>query len=565
MTTWKRIAVGLLALASVLGGCLGNDKDKDDQPDVLPPASSLSVAQYAILPPEETWVTASDGQRLHNAVYRPDTDEAVPVFINFSPYWGDSAVTEGDAFSQYMIHEYVPRGYAVVLAAIRGTGHSEGCFSIGGDRESQDLNEVVDFFSTQPWSNGNIAAGGKSYDSTSQNGMVAKFPHPALKGLFHVSGITDMYRYTMHDGVPYGMGSRTISFTASYYATQGLDEYAGATSGSGSATDEDADSIARAVDDAACLEAPFHVTEPVTSATVGAKTAYWQERDYAAFIGQSSWTGSIFFVHGLQDWNVQPDHIQPWMDEVLAKGDIAVLGWLHQWQQGGTGHVYPMRADWNETMLRWMDQVLKGKDTGLDQLYGFESQGTDGLFRRSATWPPTPPTVLPLGDLEVSCNATCSTQELPLLEADGQALRMAGSPVAHVSWQAQSPDPVLTAVLYKENGTGRHWVGEATQRGLYRDDLTTPSPVVVGTTYEADLAFYPLDAILEPGARWVVVFGAPTQQGTGVAATTALAGLPASPGDAFYVFDQATFTASILGAEQGLPVQQAAAMACFTC
>lgn len=79
MTTWKRIAVGLLALASVLGGCLGNDKDKDDQPDVLPPASSLSVAQYAILPPEETWVTASDGQRLHNAVYRPDTDEAVPV------------------------------------------------------------------------------------------------------------------------------------------------------------------------------------------------------------------------------------------------------------------------------------------------------------------------------------------------------------------------------------------------------------------------------------------------------------------------------------------------------
>ena len=36
-----------------------------------------------------------------------------------------------------------------------------------------------------------------------------------------------------------------------------------------------------------------------------------------------------------------------------------------------------MRTDWNETMLRWLDAILKGKDTGMDQLYGFDVQDTE--------------------------------------------------------------------------------------------------------------------------------------------------------------------------------------------
>jgi hypothetical protein len=211
-----------------------------------------------------------------------------------------------------------------------------------------------------------------------------------------------------------------------------------------------------------------------------------------------------------------------------------------------------------------MDQVLKGKDTGLDQLYGFESQGTDRSFRRSAAWPPVAAATLDLGGLPVSCNATCSTQEVALMAADAEALRMAGSPVVTVDWQAQTEDPVLTAVLYIENSTGRHWVGEATMRGMYRDSLEEPSPVVVGETYRTTFALYPLDAILRPGESWVLVFGASTEQGTGTAAGI-LGAVPAYPGDAFYDVSSATFAASIQPAVDGLLPTQPVEGECFTC
>lgn len=559
------LALAVLSLTSVLGGCFGKDRD-DGVPAALPPVETLSPKVFGILPAEEVWVIASDELRLHNAVYRPDTDEPVPVFINFSPYWGDTAMERGDAFSRYMVEEYVPRGYAVVLSAVRGTGHSEGCFEIGSDRESEDVANVVAHFADQDWSSGSVAAGGKSYDSTSQNGMVAKFPHPALKGLFHVSGITDMYRYTMHDGVPYGRGVRTVSFTSSYYATQGLNEYTGGAGGSGTPTD-DPSSFGRLVGDA-CPEASDHFVDPMTSATAGQKTPYWVERDWTRSIRQSAWNGSIFFVHGLQDWNVQPDHIQPWMDEVLAKGDIEVLGWLHQWtrdgEPGGDGHVYPMRTDWNETMLRWLDAVLKGKDTGLDRLHGFESQGTDMLFRRSATWPPVLPGTFRLDASTAECNATCTVVDVDLLRAEGEALRIAGSPVVTVTWTANSPDPVLTAILAKTNATGRHWVGEATLRGAFRDSLETRSDVGVGETYTSSLAFYPLDAILEPGARWTLTFGAPTQKGTSAPLSSVLGEVPVYAGDVTYDVRGATLEASVLPASEGL-VAQPAEMDCFTC
>lgn len=572
----SRAAVALLSASLLISGCLSGPS-KDDEgsgpgaPTGLPDASTLSQKVFTILPPEEVWVTASDavvgetGTRLHNAVYRPDTDEPVPVFINFSPYWGDTAMARGDNFAKYMVDEYVPRGFAVVLSAIRGTGHSEGCFEIGSDRESLDVHEVVDYFANAEWSNGNVAAGGKSYDSTSQNGMVAKFPHEALKGLFHVSGITDMYRYTMHDGVPYGE-SRTISFTPVYYGTQGLNEYIGGAGGSGTVQD-DPESLARLAGDA-CPEAAKHFADPTASAFAGQKTAYWVERDWTRTIGSSSWKGSIFFVHGLQDWNVQPDHIQPWMDEVLAKGDIPVLAWLHQWtagnRTGGDGHVYPMRMDWNETMLRWLDGVLKGKQTGLDQLYGFESQGTDFRFRRSATWPPVPGEPIDLSALPASCAGACPRQDLQLLAADGEALRLAGSPVLEVGFVAKSADPILSAVLYKENATGRHWVGEGILRAIYRDSLEEPSPVTPGEAYRARLALYPLDAIVEPGERLVLALGAPTEQGTG-RALDVLDEVEGYPGDADYTLDGATLTASILPAAAGRPASQPGWTTCFAC
>jgi predicted acyl esterase len=329
--------------------------------------------------------------------------------------------------------------------------------------------------------------------------MIAKYPHPALKGVFHVSGITDMYSYTFAKGTPARFDSAT--FTTSYGAGQSAGEYAGGAAGAGSADDDSPESLARLAGEA-CTATPMGAANAGASTLAGAKTAYWVERDWTRTIASSEWAGSIFFVHGLQDWNVQPSHIQPWLDEVRKNDGIRVLGWLHQWAdqeefecEPGNGHVYPMRTDWNETMLRWMDSILKGKDTGLDALYGYDVQDTACRWRHDETWPP---------------DATATVQA-----GTGEALALPDGPVRvsgvvriEVPATSVNPDPVITAVLYDEGGGERTWVGEAVLRAVFRESLESPAPVTPNSPITYRLETYPLDHVVEAGHRLVVEFGA---------------------------------------------------------
>ena len=508
----------LVALLSVtaMAGCLsGGSDDATVGPDgdLL---ARLSPAVYSILPPEEVWVASSvDGQRLHNVVYRPDTDGKVPVWVNFSPYWGDSADDEGDNFAMYMIHEYVPRGYAVVLSALRGTGHSEGCFQIGGDLEIEDAYDVVDFFSKAEWSTGSLASGGKSYDSTTQNALIAKNPHPALKGIFHVSGITDMYSYNYRNGVTYG--TQGIAFNALYWQ-QTLHEYGldneneddlvgvGAPEDAASPDDEDADSLARAIGDAACPEMPGIQANGLLSAVSGLRTDYWVERDWTRHVADSNWTGSIFFVHGLQDWNVKPDHILPWLQNL--PDTIDVRGWIHYANytppHSGHGHVYPMRTDWNLTMLRWLDQVLKGIDTGLLLEPAFQIEGTDEVWRWETAWPPA------RGSRLVFTPEADGTS-LQLLQAGDEPLRVSGAPTLNVTATTNNLDPVLSAVMYDVSPSGQVvWANEAVLRGVLADSLEMATPLPPGTTREYLLTFFPMDRVVQPGHALIVELGAAT-------------------------------------------------------
>ncbi|MGB0652191.1 MAG: CocE/NonD family hydrolase [Thermoplasmatota archaeon] len=540
---WRSLAALLLMIP--LAGCLdGGDEGTGDGQDLAAPfgLDALSAVRFDILPVVEELLPASDGVQLHHAVYRPDTDEPVPVFINFSPYWGDTAEEGGDPFARYMVSEYVPRGYAVVLAAIRGTGHSGGCFEIAGDREVQDLYEVIDHYANVDWSNGNIGVGGKSYDSTTQNGLIAKNPHPALKAVFHVSGITDMYAYNYYHGVPSVNG---LAFTPRYYASFTLDEYM-------EPQDEDAASLLRLVEDVACPEAVGHVASGTGSALHGMKDAYWIERDWKRSIADSDWEGGLFFVHGLQDWNVKPDHITDWVER-LPDG-IEVTGWLHQWQESGTGHVYPMRTDWNLTMLRWLDHWLKGIDTGLLGEPRYEVQGTDGLWRATETWP------LP-ADQWVTLDPDTDNDRggfaIPLFSFN-ETLRYSGSPILNITATSLNPDPVISATLWSINpGTGELvWMNEAVLRATLRDGLEgPPSPVLPGVPVEYSLTFYPQEDVLPPGHIWIVSVGdAPTR-------TFA----PLAPTGVTYDLESATIHLPLVMGDEDLMPVQPTPMRCFAC
>lgn len=434
---------------------------------------ALSPVQYDVIM-EEEWVAARDGKRMHNVVFRPDAEGTFPVFINFSPYWGNTAELGGDNFAKYMVDNFVPRGYVVVLSALRGTGHSEGCFQIGGDLEVSDLYDVTDHYANAPYSDGNIAMGGKSYDSTPQNGLVAKMPHEAVKGLFHVSGITDMYRYNYKDGVTSVNGA---AFTPRYYVTQTFDEtITGPT--------VDAELIGRTVDDVACPEFVEHIVHGEASALTGLKTDYWQEREWTEYIADSTWEGSMFFVHGFQDWNVKPDNILPWLNNLPES--VHVYAYLHQDTVNG-GHVYPMRNDWNLDMLRWMDATLKGIDTGILDENIYQLQGDDGIWRNTPDY------------LQES-----SEMDIVGGEVQTNATRLTGKVTVKGTVTPQTIDPIFTATLYtNQNGT-RLWAGEAVARLVYQDGLYLPTPVVPGLPMEVEVEFFPLDAI---GSSFEIEFG----------------------------------------------------------
>ncbi|MHB8633808.1 MAG: CocE/NonD family hydrolase [Thermoplasmatota archaeon] len=491
-----RVAAALLLSAVALAACTG--------PPTHPATTNPAPAPvYRILPPVDVPVASSgDGKLIDNALYLPAVPNGtpVPVYIIFSPYWGDSAMNEGrdsaGEFSHWFIHAFVPRGYAVVLSAIRGTGHSEGCFQLGGDQELKDSYDVVEHFGTQAWSNGNVGAGGKSYRATTQNGLIAKYPPPHLKTLFDVEGITDMYRYNGKDGVTYENG---LAFNGYYYAGQSLDEYGLAPgvvgAGQASPMDESPASLARLADKAGCTTLPAEQSSGAGTAASGMKDAYWQERDWIHFLPQSTWKGSILYEEGFQDWNVKPDNMDPFLQEAQANG-IAVKGWLHQWTEGAHGgHVYPMRADFNDTLVRWLDHYLKGVPNGIDSELGYDLEGTDGVWRHSATWPPA------------ATHSTVAPMDGVLVAPRAQAVRIAGTPTATVTATGNTTDPVIRATLWVKNGTALKWANEAVRRVDLSDDLTQLVPYAPGSPIHRNVTFYPMDLVLQPGESLVVKLG----------------------------------------------------------
>lgn len=497
------VSLTLTLTALVFAGCIAGD-ETDGAPEVeVADLSALSAKLFDDLEVFNVKVPGHDGKMQDNWVYKPkadDSNQTFPVFINFSPYWRNLAgnpETKGDAFAEYMIAEYVPRGYAVVLASVRGTGHSEGCFPIGGIPELEDAYAVIDHFANVEWSNGNVASGGKSYDGTTIQGVAGYKPHPALKLIFPVSGISDLYRYNYRGGVPYFQGP---IFNTYYYAGVGVNQ-------NGDIQDQPLSAL---VDDVACADTPFVQGHGVATGVHGMYNDYWNERDYNNYAADVE--TAVYFVHGLQDWNVKPDHILPWLGTLQEVTDTKIL--LHQWTEGGTGHVYPMRDDWNETMLRIMDHYLKGIDTGLMSEPTVQVQDSAGMWRNEWEWPPARAVTTPLylhEDGAASFEAPDPNGEQIVTDDPDTGLltweitldddlRYAGSPVFHADLMTTNPYGAFSAQLFLVEDGETTWMNEGVLRAYLRDSMETPSPVVPGMYESYAIEFYPQDDVFPAGS-----------------------------------------------------------------
>ena len=82
--------------------------------------------------------------------------------------------TDALSFSAYTSWEapdpsfWVPRGYVVINADLRGFGTSDGEGTLFSDEEATDYATLIDWAAAQPWSSGKVGLNGVSYLAISQ-------------------------------------------------------------------------------------------------------------------------------------------------------------------------------------------------------------------------------------------------------------------------------------------------------------------------------------------------------------------------------------------------------------
>jgi putative CocE/NonD family hydrolase len=95
---------------------------------------------------------------------------------------------------------FVPRGYAVVVVDVRGTGASFGTRdSFRSPRERADYRAVADWIVSQPWSDGSIGATGISYLGAACD-FLASTGHKAVKAIAPLFAVWDTWADNYYPG-----------------------------------------------------------------------------------------------------------------------------------------------------------------------------------------------------------------------------------------------------------------------------------------------------------------------------------------------------------------------------
>ena len=164
--------------------------------------------------PISSHVTMRDGCRLAVDVYVPQgaLPGAFATIAVFTPYnrrfkqVGPGAEPSPNA-AKYRDF-FVPRGYALVVVDVRGTGASFGIReTLRSPKEREDSREIADWIVSQPWSNGVIGSTGVSYLGAAAC-FLASTGHPAVKAIAPLFSVSDIYNEQLFPG---GLLSRVWS------------------------------------------------------------------------------------------------------------------------------------------------------------------------------------------------------------------------------------------------------------------------------------------------------------------------------------------------------------------
>ncbi|WP_103508394.1 CocE/NonD family hydrolase [Streptomyces sp. SM13] len=292
---------------------------------------------------EDVRIPLPDGTRLYARIWRPLTDEPVPALLEYLPY----RLGDWTAPRDWQRHPwYAGHGYVSVRVDVRGHGNSEGL--PGDEYDAQELEDgvaVIHWLAQQEWCSGRVGMFGISWGGFNSLQIAALAPEP-LKAIVTVCSADDRYDNDVHY-----MGGSVLAVDMHAWAATMLAF------------------VSRPPDPAQVGDAwkemwlkRLEAVDPFIHTWLAhqSRDAYWKHgsvcEDYGAI------KANVLAVGGWHD---------PYRDTVLRlvehldPGRVrGIIGpWSHQYPDRGLPPG-PAIGFLQET-LRWWDQHLKGKETGV--------------------------------------------------------------------------------------------------------------------------------------------------------------------------------------------------------
>ena len=478
---------------------------------------------------------AFDGVELYIEVVKPKAAGQYPVILEASPYHGTLADRDGTRIlpdpkvggkSVGLTGWFVPRGYAVVMFDLRGTGRSRGCLDQLGPNDAKDLKQVVEWAATQPWSNGRVGMTGHSYVGSTP--MVAAAQNP--KGLVTIvpsAGLASMYDHQFQGGVPFNLQWAGPQWSYQTLAIERKTPAAIPQNPLGGARGDDvgANGLPNNPQDTGC-GLPSSALVSGADQLSGRYAGWHAARDWSK--GATAADIPMFLVHGVND-NAARITAANWF---LARGNRAGdKAWIGQWDHGsGVG---PTRREmqWTYALTAWFDKQLKQLpvDTGpaaelfmSDSTFEQARGGARKWVVTRSSWPDTgtPRSFFPATNGSMSGQAPSAGllgfsgtpqgfqttngtgglfyQTAPLTER----MVFAGLPKLRLSASVTAPRVHLIATIYDVRPDGnRRRISQCSLNPELRDDLATTTPVLPATRYDLNPPCMAMAHNLEVGHR----------------------------------------------------------------
>ncbi len=536
------IILALLLAAPMLSGCFGNETFTQNSASEhwLKPVEERSSLFYEngdvfsrvsingtfgidvvrsifVSVPE---ITLSDGgagatgeAKVHLGLWLPQIDGCdydlaelpeecrVPVIAEIGPYYDDGdvdALTPANRLGRFLIENFVPHGYGVAQVSVFGTGESNHCMDLMGLDEQQGIHSAVEYLGKAPFSNGAVGIIGKSYDgSTPWEAAAMGSEH--LKTIIPMSGLIGVQDLMWRNG---SMEARGAIMHNGVYGSFGLD-----------GDSEDIENACEGYVEGYYAGPAAYITGDNLA---WSGSDYWQERHFLTRAIEN-YQGSVYIIHGMQDWNVDPHMAFP-VHQMMIDNGFEVKGMYGQWGhdypdrmsghqglssgRGGEAFPFTLRWDWADDLLEWFDFYLKN-DGEKPRLIA-EIQDNMGGWRVEETYPPADQEWLRygmdkctvIGGGETITSSSGVRIECPFFDED---TRIVGTPTFHVDATISAFSTSGHLFVEMVQASNEMHLGHAVMDLRYHAGGKNGEVLTPGETVNAKMEFFGMDVLIPAG------------------------------------------------------------------